>query len=187
MQIIQNQSSLPRTSSKNVDVEAWIPNLPILLHLDESTKREDGIPCKTRSSKTSSSSPGIRPRRNLHQRCASKFRINNVGSGPGGQKINKTSVCVQLKHAPSGIIIKCQETRSREENRRIARRLLVRKLDVIQNGEDSWEGVRKWKEIRKKKSREKKSKRKYRRLEEEKEGTDQVDKVEEGEKAGDDV
>jgi peptide chain release factor len=69
----------------------------------------------------------------------------------------------------------------------MARRLLVRKLDVIQNGEDSWEGVRKWKEIRKKKSREKKSKRKYRRLEGEKEGEDQVDKVEEGEKAGDDV
>ena len=92
------------------------------------------------------------------------------GSGPGGQKINKTSNCVQLKHTPTGIVIKCQETRSREENRRIARRLLVRKLDVMENGEDSWEGVRKWKAHRTKSNREKKSRRKYRKLEEEKAG-----------------
>ena len=63
-------------------------------------------------------------------------------------------------------MIKCQESRSREENRRIARRWLARKLDVIENGENSWEEVKKWNEIRKKKSREKKSRRKYRRLEE---------------------
>lgn len=94
--------------------------------------------------------------------------FDNVGSGPGGQKINKTSNCVQLKHIPSGMVIKCQETRSREENRRIARRLLVRKLDVVQNGEESMDGIKKWKEIRKKKNREKKSRRKYRRLDEEK-------------------
>jgi peptide chain release factor len=68
------------------------------------------------------------------------------------------------------MVIKCQETRSREENRRIARRLLVRKLDVIQNGEESLQEIRKWREIQKKKSREKKSRRKYRRLDEEKTG-----------------
>ena len=95
--------------------------------------------------------------------------MNNIlGSGPGGQKINKTSNCVQLKHIPTGMVIKCQETRSREENRRIARRLLVRKLDVMQNGEESLQEIRKWREVRKKKNREKKSRRKYRRLDEEK-------------------
>jgi hypothetical protein len=65
-------------------------------------------------------------------------------------------------------VIKCQETRSREENRRIARRILVRKLDIIENGEESLPEIKKWREVRKKKSREKKSRRKYRRLEEEK-------------------
>ena len=79
-------------------------------------------------------------------------------------------------------MIKCQETRSRPENRRIARRLLVRKLDVLENGEESWEGVRKWREVRKKKSREKKSRRKYRKLEGEKEGKSDV-AAEEGEES----
>ena len=36
------------------------------------------------------------------------------GSGAGGQKINKTSNCVFLKHLPSGVCIKCQMDRSRE-------------------------------------------------------------------------
>jgi protein subunit release factor B len=42
-----------------------------------------------------------------------------LGSGSGGQKINKTSSCVYLKHLPT-----CQETRSREKNRVIARERL---------------------------------------------------------------
>lgn len=44
-----------------------------------------------------------------------------LGSGSGGQKINKTSSCVQLKHLPSGQEVSCQESRSREKNREIAR------------------------------------------------------------------
>ena len=40
-----------------------------------------------------------------------------TGSGSGGQKINKTSSCVYLKHVPTGIEIKCQRERSRELNR----------------------------------------------------------------------
>ena len=35
------------------------------------------------------------------------------GSGAGGQKINKTSNCVFLKHLPTGVCIKCQIDRSR--------------------------------------------------------------------------
>ena len=51
------------------------------------------------------------------------------GSGSGGQKINKTSSCVQLRHAPSGIEIKCQSSRLQASNRFFARRDLCDKLE----------------------------------------------------------
>lgn len=51
------------------------------------------------------------------------------GSGSGGQKINKTSSCVQLRHAPSGIEIKCQSSRLQGSNRFFARRELCDKLE----------------------------------------------------------
>lgn len=44
------------------------------------------------------------------------------GSGRGGQKINKTASCVYLRHEPSGLEVKCQQERSRELNRFLARR-----------------------------------------------------------------
>lgn len=52
-----------------------------------------------------------------------------LGSGSGGQKINKTSSCVYLKHIPTGIEVKCQEDRSRELNRFLARRKLVEEIE----------------------------------------------------------
>lgn len=59
------------------------------------------------------------------------------GSGRGGQKLNKTSSCVQLSHAASGVVIKCQKTRSRELNRYYARQLLCDKIDEKISGEAS--------------------------------------------------
>lgn len=59
------------------------------------------------------------------------------GSGAGGQKINKTSNCVFLKHLPTGIAIKCQLERSREMNRFLARRELCDQFDAIANGKAS--------------------------------------------------
>ncbi len=52
-----------------------------------------------------------------------------LGSGRGGQKVNKTSSCVYLKHIPSSIEIKCQKERSRTLNRYYARKLLCEKLE----------------------------------------------------------
>ncbi|KAI3638521.1 hypothetical protein MIR68_003019 [Amoeboaphelidium protococcarum] len=57
-----------------------------------------------------------------------------VGSGNGGQAMQKTNNCVQLHHLPSGIRINCHDTRSREQNRKIARKRLSEKLDFIENG-----------------------------------------------------
>ncbi|KAM7206487.1 RF-1 domain containing protein [Naviculisporaceae sp. PSN 640] len=91
------------------------------------------------------------------------------GSGPGGQKINKTNSAVQLKHIPTGIVVKCQETRSRDQNRKIARNLLAQKLDILHNGDQSrWAIVGDHKK-KKADSAAKKSRRKYKKLAEEKE------------------
>jgi protein subunit release factor B len=54
-----------------------------------------------------------------------------LGSGAGGQKINKTSSCVYLKHVPSGVEVKCQAHRSREMNRFLARHELCDRLEGI--------------------------------------------------------
>ena len=48
-----------------------------------------------------------------------------LGGGPGGQKTNKTSNVVRLSHEPSGLMVRCGETRSRETNRWLARRSLA--------------------------------------------------------------
>lgn len=54
-----------------------------------------------------------------------------LGTGKGGQKINKTSSCVYLKHIPSSIEIKCQAFRSREDNRLHVRQELCERLERI--------------------------------------------------------
>ena len=48
-----------------------------------------------------------------------------LGGGPGGQKTNKTSSVVRLSHEPSGVAVKGGESRSREDNRWLARRMLA--------------------------------------------------------------
>ena len=57
-----------------------------------------------------------------------------LGGGPGGQKTNKTSNVVRLSHEPSGLSIRCGETRSREINRWLARRMLAEMIFEREKG-----------------------------------------------------
>jgi len=83
-----------------------------------------------------------------------------LGSGRGGQKIQKTSSCVYLKHLPTGIEVKCQQDRSREVNRYLARRQLCDRFEsevhkVKSQKQQEREKIRRQKRRRSRRSKEK--------------------------------
>ena len=81
-------------------------------------------------------------------------------SGPGGQKVNKTSSCVYLIHVPTGLAVKCQQSRSQAVNRFLARRLLLDRIERIQKGLVEAEKKRAEKIRRQKRRRSKRAKEK---------------------------
>lgn len=78
-----------------------------------------------------------------------------LGSGKGGQKVNKTHNGVDLLHIPSGCRVQCHRDRERSMNRFFARRLLADAIERQKNGGKLESETQKNEKIRKQKARRK--------------------------------
>jgi protein subunit release factor B len=80
-------------------------------------------------------------------------------SGRGGQKLNKTSSSVYLKHIPTGLEIKCMKERSQSVNRFLARRELLERIEALSGkktkADVKLDKIRKQKAKRRKRTKEK--------------------------------
>jgi len=81
-------------------------------------------------------------------------------SGKGGQKVNKSSTCVYLKHIPTGIEVKFMRERSQSLNRFLARRELVKRIEKL-SGQLTSEDVKIHKAKKQKSKRERRALLKY--------------------------
>lgn len=119
--------------------------------------------CFSTSTHLHKKAPALPPRPTLPDATITHTYLK--GSGPGGQKINKTNSAAQLTHLPTGIVVKSQATRSRSQNYNIARRILAEKVELLEKGDESRVMKRQERDRKKKASKSKKSRRKYRALE----------------------
>lgn len=61
------------------------------------------------------------------------------GDGPGGQAVATTNNAVVLRHKPTNFVVKYHGSRVLHDNRKVARELMIAKLDEHYNKEDSVE------------------------------------------------
>ncbi|MBU0766756.1 peptide chain release factor-like protein [Patescibacteria group bacterium] len=103
-----------------------------------------------------------------HLKLAAELSINpedieehhTRGHGHGGQKINKSSNCVELTHNPTGVIVRYQHHRGLHQNREEAYELLIEKIDEHIRREDSLRAQANFKIHKQKQRRSRKSKEK---------------------------
>jgi len=94
----------------------------------------------------------------IHERDIEEKFIRSSGSG--GQKINKTSTCVYLRHNPTGIEVKCMRERNQSLNRFLARRELITRIEKL-SGQLTPDEVRIKRVKRQKSKREERARLKY--------------------------
>lgn len=82
------------------------------------------------------------------------------GSGKGGQKVNKTSSTVVLRHLPTGMEVRCQKHREQSKNRLSAYKLLILKIEERVRGRQSELARRVFKLKKQKQKRSKRAKEK---------------------------
>lgn len=82
------------------------------------------------------------------------------GGGPGGQKINKTSSTVHLRHKPTGIEVRIQRERNQSANRELAWLELCEKLTAACRAERARQVAAREKKRRQKRQKSRAQKRK---------------------------
>lgn len=124
--------------------------LPLLLH--SSTLLRPPCPCRPKT--TPARAPQWYKEADLEEQFVR-------GSGAGGQSVARTANCVILRHVPSGILVRCHATRSRDLNRAAARRELQLRLDTLMRGRDSVRGKRAARAVKAKRKKGARSRAKY--------------------------
>ena len=78
--------------------------------------------------------------------------------GHGGQRVNKRDTCVQLRHVPTGLMVRCERARDQLQNRVAAYTELIELIDAFHQELEREEAEEKYKQRAAKRGRTRASK-----------------------------